>query len=197
MEQLLLQLIEENKQLKDAVNALHQKFDTFVQNQTQTQTQTQTQPRKNKKVPSVIEQRESCSGTTAKGTRCKNMCEHDGKCRMHANQTVDQTVVRQKPKKQKKVKIQLPRHTHAPGEEPAVYCQLCQTHGDILDPELPEREFEIVQTQIQMTEQEEEDEVEDEDPFIGKLSLLLQNNRTQTQASSNWADDEEDDFFGQ
>jgi len=180
---LLRQVIEENKALKEEVKSLHEKFDAFTQNK----------PRKTKTTV-VVNERDQCSGLTAKGTRCKNLCVENGKCRMHINQSEE--AAQPKPKKQKKVKEPAPRHTHAPGEQPEVYCKLCETHGDILDPELPERDFEIVVEHAEHTEEFVDDEVEDdeveddEDPFIGKLSsLLIQNN-------TDWADDD-DDFFKQ
>lgn len=186
--QLLQQVVEENKQLKEEINSLkesmislHQKFDGLNK-----------PVKKNKNVSSVVvQEREQCSGMTAKGTRCKNLCVQDGKCRMHANQS-ETVAVQQKPKKQKKVKTQLPTHTHAPGEQPVVYCQLCETHGDILDPELPERQFEIVYSDTQEEQEEQEEEQEEypeDDPFMDKLSSLIQTNITPS-----WADDE-DDFF--
>jgi|TARA_B110000259_G_scaffold151703_1_gene171499 hypothetical protein len=46
-------------------------------------------------------------------------------------------------KKEPKPKKTIPEHTHAIGE-PATACPLCETHGDCMDPGLPEAGFEGV-----------------------------------------------------
>jgi hypothetical protein len=57
----------------------------------------------------------------------------------------DRPVRLEKPKKVKKEpkpkKIQ-PEHTHELGETCQGTCPLCDTHGDVLDPTLPESQFE-------------------------------------------------------
>uniref|UniRef100_A0A6C0JYZ8 Uncharacterized protein n=1 Tax=viral metagenome TaxID=1070528 RepID=A0A6C0JYZ8_9ZZZZ len=125
IKQLLLTILEENKMLRQKVEELSEKIE---------------KPKSTKKVQN---DREQCSGFTSKGTRCKNKCIEGDKCRMHSNQDPEQ-VVQPKPKKEKKKKIEPPTHTHLPCEEPEVYCELCETHGDIMDPTLPDRQFEIV-----------------------------------------------------
>jgi hypothetical protein len=75
--------------------------------------------------------KDPCQGVTGKGTPCRNGAlpgtEH---CRMHSREP--------KPKK-----IQ-PEHTHGIGEEPLEPCPLCETHGDVMDPTLPDAGFEEV-----------------------------------------------------
>jgi hypothetical protein len=45
----------------------------------------------------------------------------------------------------KKKKKNPPTHNHAIGEAPpGGFCKLCETHGDIFDPETPDLEFEDV-----------------------------------------------------
>jgi len=51
----------------------------------------------------------------------------------------------EKPKRAKKdpkpKKVQ-PEHTHELGEVPTDVCPLCETHGDVMDPTLPDATFE-------------------------------------------------------
>jgi hypothetical protein len=42
----------------------------------------------------------------------------------------------------KKKKKEVPLHNHKPGELPTETCELCETHGDIFDPGMPDSEFE-------------------------------------------------------
>lgn len=151
IKQLLLTVLEENKKLREEIKAINDKIDT-----------------KKVKVSKPREERDQCSGLTAKGTQCKNKCIENNKCRMHLSQDTEQ--IQPKPKKEKKKKQEPPRHNHAPGEQPEMLCQLCESHGDILDPTLPDREFERI-----------------------PLSVL------QTASTSNapihWASSDDDDFF--
>ena len=85
--------------------------------------------------------RTPCIGVTGKGTACRNSAQPGHEyCRMHG----DRPVRPEKPKKVKKEpkpkKIQ-PEHTHELGET-CPTCPLCDTHGDVLDPTLPESQFE-------------------------------------------------------
>jgi hypothetical protein len=45
-------------------------------------------------------------------------------------------------KKEPKMKKVQPEHTHPIGEEPTQPCPLCETHGDVMDPGLPDADFE-------------------------------------------------------
>ena len=86
--------------------------------------------------------RTPCIGVTGKGTACRNSAQPGHEyCRMHG----DRPVRLEKPKKVKKEpkpkKIQ-PEHTHELGETCQGTCPLCDTHGDVLDPTLPESQFE-------------------------------------------------------
>ena len=85
--------------------------------------------------------RTPCIGVTGKGTACRNSAQPGHEyCRMHG----DRPVRPEKPKKVKKEpkpkKIQ-PEHTHELGEI-CPTCPLCDTHGDVMDPTLPESQFE-------------------------------------------------------
>jgi hypothetical protein len=47
-------------------------------------------------------------------------------------------------KKEPKPKKIQPEHNHGIGEEPTEPCALCETHGDVMDPTLPDADFEGV-----------------------------------------------------
>ena len=79
-----------------------------------------------------------CEGVTGKGTQCCNRASPNSRyCRMHGERE-PRPVKIAKPKKLAKPKKVQPEHTHGPGE----VCMLCETHGDVLDPGLPEALFE-------------------------------------------------------
>ena len=83
-----------------------------------------------------------CIGMTGKGTACRNSAQpgHEH-CRMHGDRPVKEVKPKRVKKEAKPKKIQ-PEHTHLLGETPAEACPLCDTHGDVMDPTLPESEFE-------------------------------------------------------
>ena len=79
-----------------------------------------------------------CEGVTGKGTQCGNRASPGScYCRMHGERE-PRPVKEPKPKKLAKPKKVQPEHTHGLGE----VCMLCDTHGDVLDPGLPEAMFE-------------------------------------------------------
>jgi len=79
-----------------------------------------------------------CEGVTGKGTQCRNRASPDScYCRMHSGERRGVPKV-EKPKRVMKPKKVQPEHRHLPGE----VCMLCETHGDVLDPGLPDVEFE-------------------------------------------------------
>ena len=81
-----------------------------------------------------------CQGVTGKGTPCRNgALLGTPYCRMHSREPKAPKPPRTR-KEPKPKKIQ-PEHTHAlDASDPQ--CPLCQTHGDCLDPTLPDHEFE-------------------------------------------------------
>ena len=87
--------------------------------------------------------KDPCQGVTGKGTPCRNGAlpgtQH---CRMHSREPKEAKAPRQK-KEPKPKKIQ-PEHNHPIGEEPTEPCALCETHGDVMDPTLPDAGFEGV-----------------------------------------------------
>ena len=93
--------------------------------------------------PTRVQKKDPCQGVTGKGTPCRNgallgTCY----CRMHSREPKEAKAPRQK-KEPKPKKIQ-PEHTHPIGEEPTQPCPLCETHGDVMDPTLPNAGFEEV-----------------------------------------------------
>jgi hypothetical protein len=85
--------------------------------------------------------KDPCQGVTGKGTPCRNgALPGTCYCRMHSREPKEAKQPRQK-KEPKPKKIQ-PEHTHGIGEEPTEPCPLCETHGDCMDPTLPDAGFE-------------------------------------------------------
>ena len=87
--------------------------------------------------------KDPCQGVTGKGTPCRNgalpgTCH----CRMHSREPKEVREPRQK--KEPKPKKTIPEHTHPIGEPPTEPCPLCETHGDCMDPTLPDAGFEGV-----------------------------------------------------
>jgi hypothetical protein len=89
------------------------------------------------------QKKDPCQGVTGKGTPCRNGAlpgtQH---CRMHSREPKEPKAPRAK-KEPKPKKIQ-PEHNHPIGEEPTEPCALCETHGDVMDPTLPDAGFEGV-----------------------------------------------------
>ena len=82
-----------------------------------------------------------CQGVTGKGTPCRNGALPGGcHCRMHSREPKE--VKAPRVKKEPKPKKTIPEHTHAVGEDPTEPCALCETHGDCMDPTLPDAGFE-------------------------------------------------------
>ena len=80
-----------------------------------------------------------CEGVTGKGTQCRNRASPDScYCRMHMGVTRRAPKAQKVPKVAKKVKKVQPEHTCEGGG----MCMLCETHGDVWDPELVDAEFE-------------------------------------------------------
>ena len=94
-----------------------------------------------------------CTAKTAKGAPCKYKPQKGScVCKIHASKVSEEHPPEPKepepPKKKKapkKVKAAVPEHTHALTEDlsPDNVCQLCDTHGSVLDPKMPEVEFEL------------------------------------------------------
>ena len=84
-----------------------------------------------------------CQGVTGKGTPCRNGALPGAPyCRMHSREPKAPKAPRiRKEPKPKKI---IPEHVHPIGESHPL-CPLCQTHGDCMDPTLPNHHFEGAQ----------------------------------------------------
>jgi len=86
------------------------------------------------------QKKQPCQGVTGKGTPCRNGAlpgtQH---CRMHSREP--KAPKEPKTRKEPKPKKTIPEHTH-PIDSPDPTCPLCQTHGDCMDPTLPDHDFE-------------------------------------------------------
>jgi hypothetical protein len=110
--------------------------------------------KKKKKTTTGPIEKKICCGVTAKGVPCKNKAFESGElCRVHqkaadkpAAAPKEKAVRKPATKKAaaKKSKKVAPEHGHALTEEAVDDCDLCQTHGNALDPALPAAEFEAV-----------------------------------------------------
>ena len=88
------------------------------------------------------QKKDPCQGLTGKGTPCRNgACVGSVYCRMHGRDPRPTRPTRA-PRVPKPVKT-IPTHTHPiDGRDPL--CPLCETHGDCVDPTLPDHHFEEI-----------------------------------------------------
>jgi hypothetical protein len=141
--QQLLQTIQRDYNLKDDL------VDKYLGTQTVTAVPLPppaTPPVKEKKKRQIKEKPadQLCTGKTAKGEPCKFAVKCDGLCGIHLRQLNKESTKEPKaPKKVKKVK-EVPVHTHPLSEESDDTCVLCETQGNVMEPELTKAEFEAV-----------------------------------------------------
>jgi hypothetical protein len=130
-------------------------------------------PKKPPKIPAA--DRPICPSLTGKKTPCKNRClPGSDKCHLHSVTLPGGDPKPPKVPKEKKVKVKdQPTHNHAPLIAPEAPCQLCDTHGDALNPGLPTVSYESETLQERLArimamedepEEPEEDESEPESP---------------------------------
>jgi len=88
--------------------------------------------------------KQPCQGVTGKGTPCRNgALPGTPHCRMHDVNRPSRSSVEKPPKvrREPKPKKIIPEHSHPIGEfDPS--CALCDSHGDCMDPSLPDHNFE-------------------------------------------------------
>jgi hypothetical protein len=98
---------------------------------------------KAKKSRKVNPDKVMCKGVTAKGQPCKfaaqSGCDF---CKKHSEEA-ESSKTPKIPKTQK-----APEHNHKPGEVPEEICGVCDSHGDITKPGLPEEEFKLEEGNI-------------------------------------------------
>ena len=138
----LLQTLVEKVNAVEAENKrLHEKIDELVTMNKNLNEKIE-KPKKIEKVSK--EPKVECSSLTAKGNACTKPCiPGETCCTLHMKMR-DKPVIEPKKKRPtlKKKKKDIPIHNHRPGEPPNGLCELCETHGDIFDPDMPDTEFE-------------------------------------------------------
>lgn len=136
---------EENKYLRDKMELVHELVETNKVLLEKIETLEKPKPKKNM-VPVTKEPKVVCSMVTAKGNKCTKPCVRgETCCTLHMKMRDKKSNMEQSVKKRpvlKKKKKEVPVHNHKPGEPPTETCELCETHGDIFDPGMPETEFE-------------------------------------------------------
>ena len=126
-----------------------------------------------------------CEKVTVKGTRCKyNRVGDTCFCKIHTPKSDTVEVTKKgKKKKEKKGKKETPGHIHTLLEDlsEGEICPLCETHGDVSQPGLPDAEFELSEinetpddlaSRLRKILSEAEDEEEPEVPEVS-ISVSL------------------------
>ena len=151
---LLQTLVEKVTKIEEENKCLREKMDSVIETNTRLREKIEVlekpapeHPKKKTKVPK--EPKVECSEMTAKGNKCTKPCiPGETCCTLHMKMRERRAClpVPTEPKKKrpilKKKKKEVPVHNHKPGELPTETCELCETHGDIFDPDMPETEFE-------------------------------------------------------
>jgi hypothetical protein len=106
--------------------------------------------RKREKTDTPKEPKKPCTGLTSKGTPCTFAAAPGSElCGIHLRKleggAKNEKLPKEPkaPKKEKKIKI-TPVHTHPLTEDNIEGCELCETHGNIVAPEMSIKEFEAV-----------------------------------------------------
>lgn len=151
---LLQTLVEKVTKIEEENKCLREKMDSVIETNTRLREKIEVlekpvpeHPKKKTKVPK--EPKVGCSEMTAKGNKCTKPCiPGETCCTLHMKMRERRAClpVPTEPKKKrpilKKKKKEIPVHNHKPGELPTETCELCETHGDIFDPGMPDSEFE-------------------------------------------------------
>ena len=136
---------EENKYLREKMEMVHELVNTNKVLLEKIEALEKPKPKKTM-VPVTKEPKVVCSMTTAKGNQCTKPCiQGETCCTLHMKMRDKKSNTEQTVKKRpvlKKKKKDVPVHNHKPGETPTETCELCETHGDIFDPDMPDTEFE-------------------------------------------------------
>ena len=151
---LLQTLVEKVTKIEEENKCLREKMDSVIETNTRLREKIEVlekpvpeHPKKKTKVPK--EPKVGCSEMTAKGNKCTKPCiPGETCCTLHMKMRERRAClpVPTEPKKKrpilKKKKKEVPVHNHKPGELPTETCELCEAHGDIFDPDMPDSEFE-------------------------------------------------------
>ena len=150
---LLQTLVEKVTKIEEENRCLREKMDSVIETNTllREKIEHMEKPKPITKKPSKVpkEPKIECSAMTAKGHKCTKPCVPGETCctlhiKMHEKQKCIPVPTEPKKKRPilKKKKKEVPLHNHKPGELPTETCELCETHGDIFDPDMPDSEFE-------------------------------------------------------
>ena len=150
---LLQTLVEKVTKIEEENKCLREKMDSVIETNTllREKIEHMEKPKPITKKPSKVpkEPKIECSAMTAKGHKCTKPCVPGETCctlhiKMHEKQKCIPVPTEPKKKRPilKKKKKEVPLHNHKPGELPTETCELCETHGDIFDPDMPDSEFE-------------------------------------------------------
>jgi len=150
---LLQTLVEKVTKIEEENRCLREKMDSVIETNTLLREKIDhlEKPKPITKKPSKVpkEPKIECSAMTAKGHKCTKPCVPGETCctlhiKMHEKQKCIPVPTEPKKKRPilKKKKKEVPLHNHKPGELPTETCELCETHGDIFDPDMPNSEFE-------------------------------------------------------
>jgi len=146
---LLQTLVEKVTKIEEENKCLREKMDSVIETNTllREKIEAMEKPKPKKTVvPVTKEPKLVCSMMTAKGNQCTKPCiQGETCCTLHMKMRDKKSNTEQTVKKRpvlKKKKKDVPVHNHKPGETPIETCELCETHGDIFDPDMPDTEFE-------------------------------------------------------
>lgn len=226
MEDKMDNIINENTYLRGKVNvvinasieqnqSLHEKIDSLMgMNKVLVEEiESLKKPKVKKPKPDLVE-RVRCKCLTKKGEQCRKFCiEGHDTCKQHAKIQTESTTKNDslsddtdksppdKPDGRKrkvpvKRKVAPPVHNHKPGETPDEPCELCNSHGDVFDTEMPDEEFSGVSVDGITLEERLRRAIEEEEVENGSGSECIEENSNVNSDTTNltsWADIAEED----
>jgi len=146
---LLQTLVEKVTKIEEENKHLREKMDSVIETNILLRDKIEhlENPKPITKKPSKVpkEPKLICSMMTAKGNKCTKPCvPGETCCTLHVKMRDKPPPIETKKKRPvlKKKKRDVPVHNHKPGETPIDTCELCESHGDIFDPGMPDTEFE-------------------------------------------------------
>ena len=139
------------------------------------------------------EEKRPCTGQTTKG-QCKfaampgsDLCGiHQRKADGVKTEKKPKVDGEEKPKKTPKTKATDPKHTH-PLTEESEDCELCSTHGNVMNPELPKQDFEEAEARAKLVwakmkaEKKEETKAEEKPKTSGFIRPPIRKKKVQSE----------------
>jgi hypothetical protein len=138
-----------------------------------------------------------CKGVTAKGQPCKFAAQQGCDfCKKHSEEGAQKAPRAPRPP--------APEHNHPPGEVPQEICGVCESHGDITKPELPEEEFTLEEGSIRDklreilraasdSEPEEPEEPEEPHATLEEFSMELKEGKVVSKEEEPLTEEEEEE----